>query len=109
MLRLAFYTESLMHESLTERWNRISLRSKITGVTVLMLTLGLLVAGIGTMTMLRVYVLAQMDARLARRRRRRPTLEQLVGVSCDSTLNTTDERAASEYFVAIFDDSGSLL
>lgn len=97
-----------MHQSLTERWSRISLRTKITGVTVLMLTLGLLVAGIGTMTMLRVYVLAQMDARLATTAASQTTLEQQLAVSCDTSLNTTRERAASEYFVAIFDDSGSL-
>ena len=39
-----------MHQTISERWNRISLRTKITGVTVLMLTLGLLVSGIGTVT-----------------------------------------------------------
>ena len=40
-----------MHQTISERWNRISLRTKITGVTVLMLTLGLLVSGIGTAAM----------------------------------------------------------
>ena len=53
-----------MHQSLTERWSRVSLRSKITGVTVLMLTLGLLVSGIGTMAMLRQYVIQQVDSQL---------------------------------------------
>ncbi len=97
-----------MHQSLSERWNRVSLRTKITGVTVLMLTLGLLVAGVGTMTMLRVYVLAQMDARLATTAASQSAIEQLVTVSCEPTLNTTRERVSSEYFVAIFDDSGNL-
>lgn len=49
---------------ISERWNRISLRTKITGVTVLMLTLGLLVSGIGTAAMLRSYIEAQMTAKL---------------------------------------------
>ena len=53
-----------MHQTISERWNRISLRTKITGVTVLMLTLGLLVSGIGTAAMLRSYVEDQMAARL---------------------------------------------
>src|SRR5688572_29342728 len=53
-----------MNQTLFERWNRISLRTKITGVTVLMLTLGLLVSGIGTAAMLRSYVEDQMDAKL---------------------------------------------
>ena len=43
-----------MHVALMDRWSRISLRSKITGVTVLMLTLGLLVSGVGTMVILLV-------------------------------------------------------
>lgn len=97
-----------MHQSLAERWSRVSLRTKITGVTVLMLTLGLLVAGIGTMTMLRVYVLAQMDARLITTAASQGTLEQLATLSCDPVLNTTRERSSSEYFVAVFDSTGQL-
>ncbi|WP_173923690.1 cell wall metabolism sensor histidine kinase WalK [Agromyces sp. Marseille-P2726] len=53
-----------MHQTISERWNRISLRTKITGVTVLMLTLGLLVSGIGTAAMLRSYVEDQMASKL---------------------------------------------
>jgi two-component system OmpR family sensor kinase len=53
-----------MHQTISERWNRISLRTKITGVTVLMLTLGLLVSGIGTAAMLRGYVEQQMALKL---------------------------------------------
>ena len=53
-----------MHQTISERWNRISLRTKITGVTVLMLTLGLLVSGIGTAAMLRSYVEEQMALKL---------------------------------------------
>lgn len=53
-----------MTQTITERWNRISLRTKITGVTVLMLTLGLLVSGIGTAAMLRSYVEQQMASKL---------------------------------------------
>ncbi|AZZ55908.1 sensor histidine kinase [Rathayibacter iranicus] len=54
-----------MHQGLAERWNSISLRTKITAVTVLLLTLGLLVSGIGTMTMLKPQLVAQLDAQLA--------------------------------------------
>jgi hypothetical protein len=54
--------------ALTDWWNRISLRTKITGVTVLLLTMGLLVAGVGTMTVLKNYLL---DGRQEDRRRGR--------------------------------------
>lgn len=43
-------------------WNGISLRAKVTGVTVFLLTLGLIVAGAGTMTVLRAYLVDQLDA-----------------------------------------------
>ena len=54
-----------MHEQLTEWWNGVSLRSKITGVTVLLLTLGLLVAGVGTMSALRTYLLAAVEKKIS--------------------------------------------
>ncbi|MEI5584440.1 MULTISPECIES: sensor histidine kinase [unclassified Agromyces] len=54
-----------MHQTLADRWSRVSLRTKITGVTVLMLTLGLLVSGIGTAAMLRSYVEAQLESKLS--------------------------------------------
>ena len=53
-----------MHEQLTEWWNGVSLRSKITGVTVMLLTLGLLVAGVGTMSFLRGYLLGNVEQQL---------------------------------------------
>lgn len=54
-----------MHQTLADRWSRVSLRTKITGVTVLMLTVGLLVSGIGTAAMLRSYVEAQLESKLS--------------------------------------------
>lgn len=50
--------------SFDQWWNGISLRAKITGVTVLLLTFGLTVAGAGTMTVLRTYLLEQVDAEI---------------------------------------------
>ncbi|MFC0680897.1 sensor histidine kinase [Lysobacter korlensis] len=53
-----------MHQHLAAWWNGISLRTKITGVTVMLLTLGLLVSGAGTMSLLRTYLLQQVDDRV---------------------------------------------
>ncbi|TXK19357.1 cell wall metabolism sensor histidine kinase WalK [Homoserinibacter sp. GY 40078] len=47
---------SKLHTSFDRMWNGISLRTKITGVTVLLLTFGLAVAGMGTMTVLSTYL-----------------------------------------------------
>ena len=52
-------------DDLNEWWSKVSLRTKITGVTVLLLTTGLFVAGVGTMTMLKPQLVAQLDAQLA--------------------------------------------
>jgi two-component system OmpR family sensor kinase len=82
-----------MHESLTERWSHISLRTKITGVTVLILTMGLLVSGIGTMAILRQYVVQQVDARL-----------QAEAETTDKPC--TDNAASPDYFVALYDANG---
>jgi len=52
-------------DDLTEWWSRISLRTKITGVTVFLLTTGLLVAGLGTMAVLRGYLIDEVDKRVS--------------------------------------------
>jgi two-component system OmpR family sensor kinase len=91
-----------MHESLTERWSRISLRSKITGVTVLMLTLGLLVSGVGTMAMLRQYVIQQVDARL-----QTDAQTALNGYSSSALSEGSTEGVSSDYFAALYDESGT--
>ncbi len=54
-------------------WDGISLRTKITGITVLLVALGLLVAGLGTMTVLSTYLMAQLDTSV------KNTTEQLEG------------------------------
>lgn len=52
------------HASFERWWNAISLRAKITGVTVLLLTFGLAVAGAGTTTVLRSYLLDVQDQKI---------------------------------------------
>ncbi|PRA80827.1 HAMP domain-containing sensor histidine kinase [Microbacterium sp. MYb66] len=51
-------------DAVTGWWRRISLRAKVTGVTVAVLALGLLVAGIGTVPVLRNALVANIDAQL---------------------------------------------
>ncbi|MDJ0350684.1 HAMP domain-containing sensor histidine kinase [Cryobacterium sp. PH29-G1] len=93
-----------MHESLSRRWSSISLRSKITGVTVLMLTLGLLVSGIGTMAMLKQYVVTQVDTQL-----QVDMQTALSGYSSSVFSQGDTEGVASDYFVALYDQDGALI
>jgi len=53
-----------MHEQLSQWWEGISLRSKITGVTVLVVTVGLLVVGMGTLTVLQRTLADEVDRQL---------------------------------------------
>ncbi|WP_291036751.1 HAMP domain-containing sensor histidine kinase [Herbiconiux sp.] len=97
-----------MLNAIQKQWNSISLRSKITGVTVLMLTFGLVVSGVGTMIVLRTYLLQQVDSQLdTADRDPSPFLgpnatQEKFGVA-DITSAPTD------YFVGLVDSSGNLI
>ncbi|MRX44142.1 sensor histidine kinase [Agromyces kandeliae] len=100
-----------MHQTLADRWSRISLRTKITGVTVLMLTLGLLVSGIGTAAMLRSYVESQLETKLESIASSKIS-EYLTrgdgGTASDG--GAFDFNASDDVFVAIYDaNSGTFL
>jgi len=88
---------------LHERWNAISLRTKVTSVTVLMLTLGLLVSGIGTMAMLKPALIGQLDSQL-----------QAVSADLSKVVDTTQTSlkasgAPTDYYYAVYNASGQLL
>ena len=53
-----------MHDRLSRWWSTISLRSKITGVTVFLLAMGLTVAGAGTLSVVSSYLTDETDRRL---------------------------------------------
>ena len=100
-----------MHQTISERWNRISLRTKITGVTVLMLTLGLLVSGIGTAAMLRSYVEEQMASKLyaIASGDLMKYFEQDSGSAPNSDLGDMSLSSSDEVFVAVYDtETGGL-
>jgi two-component system OmpR family sensor kinase len=97
-----------MQHTILTRWNAISLRNKITGVTVLMLTFGLIVSGIGTMTVLRTYLLNQVDVRLQNAYAEPTSVlgpdASRLGFSYDDVLS-----APKTYFVALLDANGQPL
>ncbi len=92
-----------MHDQLSQWWGSISLRTKTTTVTVLLLTVGLLVAGIGTMTVLRNYLVSEVDHKIS------ATVLDLRNL--DFTIQGTCDRASgpSQFFVAILNSDGSML
>src|ERR1700712_2482327 len=88
-------------------WNSISLRTKITGVTVLMLTFGLIIAGIGTMTVLRSYLLNGVDSQL---KSAYTDISPFLGSGASALIFKLDDVASApkEYYVALLDSSGTL-
>jgi two-component system OmpR family sensor kinase len=86
-----------------ERWNAISLRTKVTGVTVLLLTIGLLVSGIGTMAMLKPALIGQLDTQL------QSVQQDLSNVLQLSESGTPQQAAPTDYYYAVYSASGILL
>lgn len=97
-------------DAITRWWRRISLRAKVTGVTVGVLALGLVVTGIGTMPILRNLLIDNVESQL-------PALvtSDLATITPgddDAGFSATlkDERLGlSEYFVAVYDAQGALV
>ncbi|RII98859.1 MULTISPECIES: sensor histidine kinase [Clavibacter] len=98
-----------VHDYVSEKWNNVSLRTKITSVTVLLLLLGLLVSGAGTMYLLRQQMVSQLDAQL------RVTITQLPKVlNTDASMPDTftqDDVATADpaWFVVLLDAQGDVL
>ena len=98
-----------MHDYVSEKWNNVSLRTKITGVTVLLLLLGLLVSGAGTMYLLRQQMVIQLDAQL---RIAATQLPKILGTdqATPETFTQDDvETADSTYFVLLLDAQGDVI
>ncbi len=100
-----------MHEELTEWWNRISLRTKITGVTVLLLTMGLLVAGVGTMAVLRNYLLEQVDRQVgeAASEAGAALVSSRFELQGSETFVTQGTSGLNPYYLAAVDAEGVLI
>jgi two-component system OmpR family sensor kinase len=88
-----------MRATVGEWWNGISLRAKITGVTVLVLTLGLVVSGFGTMTVLRNYLIHDADSQIS---------QTLKSVTVATTTNDQDATATQFVFAHLRSD-GSVI
>ncbi len=96
-----------MHE-LADWWNRISLRTKITGVTVLLLTMGLLTAGVGTMAVLRGYLQDEVDAKITdagNRLAEQPINFTGTKYNPECSVSTLP----NDYFLAVLDYDGDIV
>ncbi|MDQ1131096.1 cell wall metabolism sensor histidine kinase WalK [Microbacterium sp. SORGH_AS_0888] len=99
-------------DRLTRWWRSVSLRAKVTGVTVAVLVIGLLATGLGTMVFLRTTLLANLDSTLTQ-----VAQSSIVSTLIDTTVGedgalvftpTTDNYGIA-YSVALYDASGKLV
>lgn len=93
-----------VHASFERWWNGISLRAKITGVTVLLLTFGLTVAGAGTMSVLRGYLLEQIDQQISAAYEKLPST-----IDLDTIAAYGEGQRLNPYYLAAVDADGGVL
>jgi two-component system OmpR family sensor kinase len=98
-------------DAVTTWWRRISMRAKVTGVTVTVLALGLIAAGVGTMPILRQSLVTNIES----------SLHQLASTTVGEQLFNISDGASGprftpkanptpvEYYVALYGPDGSLL
>jgi two-component system OmpR family sensor kinase len=91
------------HASFDRWWNGISLRAKITGIIVLLLTFGLAVAGAGTTTVLRGYLLELVDQKVNQIATLANHFSGTELVNCDLNYETNDG-----FMLALVTSSGEL-
>jgi two-component system OmpR family sensor kinase len=97
-----------MHRSLLAAWNAISLRTKITGVTVLVLTFGLLLTGIGTTLLFKPVLISQLDQQLAAASTT-ASINAMLDTESSGNDQVSPDGEASAYFLALYDKDGKLL
>ncbi|QAV70070.1 HAMP domain-containing histidine kinase [Salinibacterium sp. UTAS2018] len=95
-----------MQENIPDAWSRISLRTKVTGVTVLLLTMGLLVAGVGTAAVLRDYLLQQTDEKISAAADDLGGTIQYTGTTLDPQCSVS--RLPNDLYFAVLNHDGSM-
>ncbi len=92
-----------MHEHVSSWWSAVSLRTKITGVTVLLVTLGLLVAGVGTMTVLRNYLSSEVDQKITQ------SAASVTGVTATGSNKCDPTVDPDRYYFAVLNINGVVI
>lgn len=93
-----------MHSTVAEWWNSITLRTKITGVTVIVLTFGLLVTGAGTVIILKQALIEQAKAGLVAF-----ATGDVGRYIDDADPENTQVRETNDYYIALYDADGTLI
>jgi two-component system, OmpR family, sensor kinase len=95
-----------MHERLSRWWASISLRNKITGVTVLLLAMGLTVVGAGTFSVVSSYLASRADDEL---QKVNAELQNSIALNGQATFSENPTSTLNPYYLAAVAQDGSLL
>ncbi len=95
-----------MHERLSRWWATISLRNKITGVTVLLLAMGLAVVGGGTFSVVSSYLTLRADDDLQEVNSK---LQDSINLNGDNTFSEDPTSTLNPYYLAAVRYDGTLL
>jgi two-component system OmpR family sensor kinase len=99
-----------MHEQLTQWWESISLRSKVTGATVFVVTLGLLVVGIGTLTVLQRTLIDEVDRQLSQAADELPQTPDSFNLDdFDTFTDLTPSIFSNPFYFGAVDNQGVLI
>jgi two-component system OmpR family sensor kinase len=97
-------------DAITRWWRGTSLRAKVTGVTVALLAVGLIAAGVGTMLFLRNALLTNLETSVVELAGTDLTTS-LFDIEVDggvATFTPRDDAAPTDYFVAVYGPDGEL-
>jgi two-component system OmpR family sensor kinase len=93
-------------DAFSTKWNATSLRTKMTTVSVLLLTIGLCVAGLGSISVLRNYLTGETDQKIASLSSNLNALLKLSytdeGIGCSAV-------AVPDYYIAVLDEAGDII
>lgn len=99
-----------MHEQLTQWWHSISLRSKLTGVTVFVATVGLLVVGFGTLTVLQRALLDEVDRQIREAAEELPKAPDVITLDdFDSFSDLTPSVFSNPFYFGAVDADGRVI
>ncbi|MDL5350989.1 HAMP domain-containing sensor histidine kinase [Microbacterium sp. zg-YB36] len=97
------------NDALTSWWRSVSLRAKVTGVTVAVLAIGLVSAGVGTLAFLRNTLAANLDAQVQQLAVTDAVSSMFTGTVTETGHDFEVRSDATAYFVAIYGPDGSFL
>ena len=97
------------NDALTDWWRGVSLRAKVTGVTVAVLAIGLVAAGVGTLGFLRNTLATNLDSQVQQLAETDAVSSVFTGTVTESGDNFQVKSDATAYFVAVYGPDGRFI